>query len=99
MDDLLVAGLRHHDQALIAALEQIMLRHVVEWDDADPRWPSDYADDTERIREAVELVDVVAELATDPYVARSLRFRPEPARLRGRRLRHAAVGRPQTRAR
>ena len=61
-----MAGLRDDHEALVAALEQIVLRHVVERDDTDPGRPADDTDDRERVGETVELVDRVSDFSAHP---------------------------------
>ena len=71
VDGLLVPGLRHHDQALVAPLEEVVLGHVVERDDAQTGRPADDPHHGKGIGQAVELVQVVADLPSHPDLARS----------------------------
>ena len=71
MDGLLVPGLRDDHQALVSALEEIVLRHVVERDDTQAGRSADDTDDREGVGETVELVDRVSEVSADPNVTRA----------------------------
>src|SRR5205807_9155491 len=66
-----VARLRNDYQALVAPLEQVVLCHVVEWNHAEPGRAADDPDHGEVIGQPIQLVDVVAQLAADAYVARA----------------------------
>ena len=66
-----MARLRNDDQALVAPLEQVVLRHVVQRNHAEPRRPADDPDHGEGIGQPIQLVDVVAQLAADADVARA----------------------------
>src|SRR5438094_1812498 len=71
VDGLLVPRLWDGHRALVAALKEIVMRHVVERDDTQAGRSADDTDDREGVGETVELVDRVSEVSANPNVTRA----------------------------